>query len=625
MPHLAPYGTWPSPLTPALGAAAAVEIEGLCLDGDEVYWVERRPAEGRNVAVRRRADGRVEDVTLPGFDVRSRVHEYGGGALAASGGSVFFVNDADQRLWLQAPGAPPRPLTPEGRSRYADLEVDGARGRIICVREEHGGGEPASALVSVPVAGGALEVLSEGADFYAGARLDPSGERLAFLTWNHPRMPWHGTELWVAPVGRDGRLGAAEKVAGGPGESIFQPSFSPGGILHFVSDRTGWWNLHREPSEPLWPVDADLGMAQWVFGLSTYGWVGRSTIACAFQRAGTWRAALLDGGASTPLDLPLTEIGYLKTAPGRAVFVGGSPTSPSAIWSLSVQPGSPPAPSLLHQPSSPTVDEAYLSQPEPITFPTAGGAMAHGLHYPPRNPGYAPPPGDRPPLIVVGHGGPNDAASSRRRLDIQFWTSRGFAVLDVNYRGSTGYGRAYRQALDGQWGIADVEDCVAGARHLVARGLADGARLAIRGRSAGGYTTLAALAFTDVFRTGASYYGISDLESLARDTHKFESRYLESLVGPYPERSDLYRARSPLHHVDGLSCPVIFFQGLEDRVVPPDQAERMVAALRSKGLPAEYLAFPHERHGFRRAETISGALEAELAFYLRVFGLAAGG
>jgi dipeptidyl aminopeptidase/acylaminoacyl peptidase len=623
MSGLIPHGRWPSPITPALAASGAVRISGLRLDGGDVYWSEGRPAEqGRNVVVRRRADGGVEDLTPAGFNVRSRVHEYGGGAFTAHGGALFFVNDSDQRVWRQEPGAAPIPLTPAGPARHADLEIDSRRARLFCVREVHGAAEPVSSLVAVPLVGGEPVVLASGADFYAFPRLDPTGSRLAYLSWSHPRMPWQGTELWVASIEPDGHLGESRKVAGGPGESIFQPAWSPGGVLHFVSDRSGWWNLYRAPDQPLWPVEAELGLPLWVFGLSTYGWVGDRTIACAVQQAGTWRMTLLEeGGARTPVELPLTEIGYLQAAPGRVVFVGGSPTAPAAIWGVSVEPGSPATPSRLHQPSAPAVGEEYLSRPEPLAFPTAGGATAHGLFYAPRNPGSAAPAGDLPPLIVVSHGGPTAAASSGLNLALQFWTSRGFAVLDVNYRGSTGYGRAYRDALDGGWGIADVQDCAAGARYLVENQRVDGARLAIRGGSAGGYTTLAALAFTDVFRAGASYYGVSDLETLARDTHKFESRYLDSLIGPYPERRDLYVQRSPINHADRLSCPVIFFQGLEDKVVPPDQAERMVAVLRGKGLPVEYVAFPHEQHGFRRAETIARALEAELGFYTRVFRL----
>jgi dipeptidyl aminopeptidase/acylaminoacyl peptidase len=613
------HGTWDSPITPALAASGAVRIGGVKLDGGDVYWSEGRPAEhGRNAIVRRRADGRTEDVTPPDFNVRSRVHEYGGGAFTVHEGTLYFVSDADQRIWRQGPGAAPVPLTPAGKARHADLEIDAARARLVCVREEHNGSEPINTIVAVPLAGGEAQTLVSGADFYASPRV--AGDRLAYLSWDHPRMPWQGTDLWLAPLDAPGRPGAAEKLAGGPRESIFQPAFSPDGVLHFVSDRTGWWNLYRAPGEALWPVEAEVGLAQWVFGQSTYGWVGEGVIACAFQQAGTWRLALLDGGARTVVDLPLTELGYLQAAPGRAVFVGGSPTAPAAIWEVSLADGRPAA-RRLHQPAGPVLDEATLARPEAVTFPSASGAIAHGLFYPPHNPGWKAPDGERPPLIVVSHGGPTAAASSGLNLNLQFWTSRGFAVLDVNYRGSTGYGRAYREALDGLWGIADVEDCAAGARWLVERGSADGNRLAIRGGSAGGYTTLAALAFTEVFRAGASYYGVSDLEALARDTHKFESRYLDSLIGPYPERQDLYRERSPINHADRLSCPVIFFQGLEDKVVPPDQARRMVAALESKGLPVAYVTFPQEQHGFRSAETIARALEAELAFYTQVFAL----
>jgi dipeptidyl aminopeptidase/acylaminoacyl peptidase len=436
-------------------------------------------------------------------------------------------------------------------------------------------------------------------------------------------MPWQETALWLASVAADGGLGPPRQVAGGAAESILQPEFSPDGVLHFLSDRSGWWNLYRLDhgvAEPLCPLDAELGTALWSFGQSTYAFVDRSTIVCAFQRDGLWHLGVIDteAGRLAEVPAPLTEVSSVHAQAGRAVFVGASPTEAPAIWELSLASGSVRA---LHRPNLPVVDPAYLSRPESISFPTAAGATAHAFHYAPVNPDVTPPAGERPPLIVVSHGGPTAAASSALSLALQFWTSRGFAVLDVNYRGSTGYGRAYRNALDGAWGIADVEDCIAGARHLVERGAADGARLIIRGGSAGGYTTLAALAFTDVFRAGASYYGISDLEGLARDSHKFESRYLDTLVGPYPACGELYRARSPIHHVDRLSCPVIFFQGLEDKVVPPDQAERMVAALAARGLPAPYLAFPGEQHGFRRADTIVRALEAELGFYRHVFGL----
>jgi dipeptidyl aminopeptidase/acylaminoacyl peptidase len=634
MPEITPFGAWASPITAVLAASGAVRIGGLALDGDDIYWLEGRPADqGRNVVVRMRASGLVEDVTAPPLNVRSRVHEYGGGAFAVAAGTLFFVEDADQRVWRRDPDGAPRPLTPEGPGRHADLVVDPARPRLVCVREDHGmPGEPCNTLVAIPLAGGAPEVLAAGADFHASPCFDGSGQRLAFLRWNHPNMPWQGTELWLAPVAADGTPGPAMLVAGGPDESIFQPAFSPDGVLHFVSDRGGWWNLYRWRDgvvEPVWQENVEIAVPQWLFGLSTYGWVDPSTIAYAFVREGLWHLGMVDTttGVVTGVPTTLTEIAHLRAVPGRAVFVGASAAESPALWELATTRLSAGreltavGPRRLHQPSPARLDTAMVSRPVPVSFSTAGGAIAHALHYPPHNPAYQAPAGERPPLIVVSHGGPTWAASSALSLVVQFWTSRGFAILDVNYRGSTGYGRAYRQALDGVWGIADVEDCTAGARHLVERGLADPARLAIRGSSAGGYTTLAALTFTDLFRAGASYYGVGDLETLAKDTHKFESRYLETLIGPYPARIDLYHARSPLHHVDRLRCPVIFFQGLEDKVVPPAQAERMVAALTAKGVPAPHLVFPGEQHGFRRAETVARALEAELAFYRRVLAL----
>jgi len=435
-------------------------------------------------------------------------------------------------------------------------------------------------------------------------------------------MPWDGTELAMTALDGAGRPADRSLVAGGPTESVLHPSFSPAGVLWFVSDRSGWWNLYRMRDgavEPLAPLAADFGAAPWVFGLSTFGFVGDETVVCAFQRDGSWGLGLLQAGA--PLEVipsDLTEIAWVQGSPGRAVFAGGSPSSPMAIVAL--EPTSR-AVTILHRPSKAAMDEALVSRPRPVRWPTGTATLAHGLHYPPQNPDWSSPEGALPPLVVVSHGGPTASAQTALSLSVQFWTSRGFAVLDVNYRGSTGYGRAYRQALEGQWGIADVEDCVAGARHLAALGLADADRLVIRGSSAGGYTTLAALAFHDTFRAGASHYGVSDLETLATDTHKFESRYLDTLIGPYPQRRDLYVARSPLHHAERFSCPVIFFQGLEDKVVPPEQAERMVEALRRKGLEAPYVTFPDEQHGFRRAENITRALTEELAFYRRVLGL----
>jgi dipeptidyl aminopeptidase/acylaminoacyl peptidase len=467
------------------------------------------------------------------------------------------------------------------------------------------------------------QVLVSGNNFYASPRLSPDGARLSWLTWNHPNMPWDGCELWAAAVLADGTLGRAELVAGGLDESIFQPQWSPDGVLHFASDRTGWWNLYRQRAdrvrvEQLTDMPAEFGLPQWVFGMSTYAFASAERIICAYTRDGVWHLASLDTRtkALMPFDLPYTEVSDLCVGAGAVVFTAASPSQSDAVVRLDLGAGQV---TVLRRSSDVAIDAGYLSTPQSIEFPTEGGLTAHGIFYPPTNRDFVAPSGERPPLLVLSHGGPTGATSTSLSLGTQYWTSRGFAVLDVNYGGSTGYGRAYRQRLDDAWGVVDVDDCVNGARYLVAQGLADESRLAIRGGSAGGYTTLAALTFRDVFRAGASHFGVSDLEALATDTHKFESRYLDRLVGPYPARRDLYIARSPIHFTDRLSTPIILLQGLEDKVVPPSQAEKMFAAVKAKGLPVAYVPFEGEQHGFRKAENIKRAMEAELYFYSRIF------
>lgn len=624
--QVTPYGSWKSPITSDLIVSETIGLGQIALDGQDVYWVEMRPAEGgRNVIVRRTPDGRTTDVTPASFNARTRVHEYGGGDLAVADGTVYFSNFTDQRLYRQDPGAEPRPITPEASLRYADSVIDRRRGRMICVREDHtvAGREAINTIVSLGLDGGdGGQVLVSGNDFYSSPRLSPDGSRLAWLTWNHPSMPWDGTELWVGEFKADGSLGRIERVAGGVDESIFQPEWSPNGVLHFVSDRTGWWNLYHWRDgrvEPLIEMEAEFGMPQWVLGMSTYAFESASRIICAYTQQGTYRLASLDAttGKLDLIETPYTQIGELRATPGRIVFNAGSPTEPTSIVQLSLTTREL---EVLRRSSEIPIDVGYLSIPQAIEFPTEHGLTAHAFFYAPKNRDYAAPPGERPPLLVISHGGPTGATSSMLNLMIQYWTSRGIAVLDVNYSGSTGYGRAYRQRLNGQWGIVDVDDCVNGARYLVERGAVDGDRLAIRGGSAGGYTTLSALTFRDIFKVGASYFGISDLEAMAKDTHKFESRYLDRLIGPYPERRDLYQERSPIHFTHHLSCPMIIFQGLEDRIVPPNQAEKMFEAVRAKGLPVAYLPFEGEQHGFRRAENIKRALDAELYFYSKVFG-----
>ena len=627
-PKVAPYGSWKSPVTSGLIASESIGLGQIELDGDDIYWVETRPTEGgRNVVVRRTPSGRTTDVTPPPFNVRTRVHEYGGGSFVVSDGVVYFSNFADQRLYRQPPDGQPRPLTPEGDLRYADGVIDRRRGRMVCVREDHtiAGREAVNVLVSLDLrTGGSGEVLMSGNDFYSSPRLSPDGARLAWLTWNHPNMPWDGTELWTGEIEPEGSMGKAQLVAGGTDESIFQPEWSPDGVLYFVSDRTGWWNLYRWRHgriEPLHEMEAEFGIPQWAFGVRAYGFASARRIICTYNQRGTWYIEDLDteSGEFQTVPTPFTEItrSGVRVSSERVVFGAGSSSMPASLMHHDLSTGQTEA---LRRTIDVAIDEGYLSKPQAIEFPTEGGLTAHAFFYPPKNRDHFAPAGENPPLLVVSHGGPTGATSTALSLQIQYWTSRGIAVLDVNYGGSTGYGTAYRRRLNGQWGIVDVDDCVNGARYLVERGQVDGDRLAIKGGSAGGYTTLCALTFRDVFKAGTSYYGVSDLEALAKETHKFESRYLDTIVGPYPDRRDLYVKRSPIHHTDRLSCPVILFQGLEDKVVPPNQAEMMLKALRQKGLPVAYVPFEGEQHGFRRAENIKRALDAELYFYSRIFG-----
>ena len=626
---VAPYGSWRSPITADLLVRRAVALHDLVVSGEDLYWNERRPAEGgRQVVVHRSADGRVADVVPQGFSARTTVHEYGGGAFTVASGVVLFSNFADQRLWRLDPGEPPRPITPEpptpGTHRYADGRVTPDSSRLLCVRERHLEGHVVNDLVAVPTAGGEAVVLAEGRDFFAAPRPSPDGRRLAWLGWDHPNMPWDGTELWVGDLDRDGRLRDARLVAGGPEESISQPRWSPGGVLHWASDRTGWWNLYAEGGDDggghraLGPMEAEFSGPDWTFGQSTYTFLPDGRLVAAWTRDGTDRLGLVHpGGGVEALDVPFSLFRSVQAWGEEVVAIAASARQAPAVVAVEVRAG---AVRVLRPSHEEDVDAGFVAEPRPLRFASAGDRTAHALYYPPANRDHQGPAGERPPLLVTSHGGPTGAASPVLDLGLQFFTSRGFAVVDVNYGGSSGYGRAYRRLLDGQWGVVDVEDCLAAARHLVDQGEVDGRRLAIRGGSAGGYTTLCALVFHDVFAAGASYYGVADLEALAAHTHKFESRYLDRLVGPYPEALDLYRQRSPVHAADRLSCPVILFQGLEDKVVPPEQAEALVAALRAKGLPFAHLTFAGEQHGFRSEAAIRRAIEAELWFYGRVLG-----
>ncbi|MEZ2303909.1 MAG: prolyl oligopeptidase family serine peptidase [Microcoleus sp.] len=701
MNTISTYGSWKSPINSDLIVSGTVGLGQIAMDGEDIYWVEARPSEaGRNVIVRRTPDGKISDVTPQLFNVRTRVHEYGGASFVVASGVVYFSHFADGRIYYQRLDSQPLALTPVVNCRYADGIVDKQRNRLICVREDHTReSEVVNTIVSINLDNGEdIQILTQGEDFYASPRFSPDGSQISWISWNHPNMPWDGTELWVAEIHPDGDLGEKYLVAGGPEESIFQPEWSPDGVLYFVSDKSNWWNFYRTPLnpplvrgeagiedsslvrgeagiedsslvrgeagiedsplvrgeagiedsplvrgeagiedsslvrgeagiedsslvrgiEPLYEMAAEFGLPQWVFGMSTYAVVSEQKIICTYTQQGKWYLATIDLVAKQlrKIDTPYSDISSLKAQGEKIVFLAGCPTESSAIVQLDLGTSQI---EVLRLASNLSLDAGYLSVPESIEFPTENGLTAFGFFYPPKNQDFAAPAGEKPPLIVKSHGGPTAATSSSMNLKIQYWTSRGFSVLDVNYGGSTGYGREYRKRLQDSWGIVDVDDCANGAKYLAQRGLVDSAKMAIAGGSAGGYTTLCALTFRDVFKAGASYYGVSDLSALATDTHKFESRYLDGLIGPYPERKDLYLERSPIHAAANLSCPIIFFQGLEDKVVPPNQAEMMVEILKAKGLPVAYVAYEGEQHGFRRAENIKKTLDGELYFYSQVF------
>lgn len=633
MPIHRPFGAWDSPITAAAMTEASVGLSAIGLWHDRPAWLETRPSEkGRVVLVADAGPGAPPvDLSPPDHNLRSRVHEYGGGAVAIRGDRIAYVNFGDQRLYRLDPAAGARALTGESLQqgdpavRFADMDFDPRRERLAAVREDHRGqGEPANAIVLVDWNGGDGfgVVVDDRHDFVACPRFSPDGRWLCWLGWDHPNMPWDGCTLWRAPIDADGAVGMPERVAGGTDEAVFQPEWGPDGSLCYVSDRTGWWNLYRrvaDRDEAVCPRPAEFGLPLWQFGMRSYAILPDGSLIAAIIEEGVSHLHAIAGGVATPIALPFASAAR-PIWTERGLLVSGSYHDRPSVLAIAELDAAAGPPRILRRSSPFVADAGFVSPAQAISFPTGSGAVAHGFYYPPANAGFLGMPGERPPLMVRSHGGPTGATSPEFSLGIQYWTSRGFAVLDVNYRGSTGYGRVYRDALKGQWGVADVEDCAAGARFLADRGLADAERLVIRGGSAGGFTTLCALTFTDVFKAGASLFGVGDLMALAGDTHKFESRYLDNLVGPLPEAEAVYAARSPLNHADRLSCPVIFLQGLEDKVVPPNQAEAMVATLRTKGVPVAYLAFEGEQHGFRQAATIIRGLEAELWFYGRVFG-----
>ena len=622
-----PFGSWPSPLHADRVARSARRLSQPQLSRGRVFWLEGRADEaGRQVVVGASVggDGGTVDLTPAYVNVRTVVHEYGGGDYLAAGDAVFHVDIAREGVFRTDEAGTRAVGGTLPRARYADFALSPDGRWLVAVEEEHGaeGQEPANRIVALALEGSERRVVAAGHDFVSTPRFSPDGRRFCYLSWEHPNLPWDGTALHVVGFGAGGPEGSARTVAGGPRESIFQPGFSPAGVLTFVSDRSGFWNLYQERANgivALHPRAAEFGLPQWVFGMSTYAFIDADTLLCVYHEAGADHLARLDlqSGELRAMALPFSDITGLAVEDGHAAFLGAGATRAASVCTLDLESGAHRA----HRAAfSEALDPALIAAPELVQFASANGRSAYAYLYRPTHPGLEGPPGERPPLIVKSHGGPTAATSGALRLGIQYWTSRGFAVLDVDYGGSTGYGRAYRALLEGRWGEVDVEDCCAAATWAAGEGLADVARLAITGGSAGGYTTLAALCFTDTFAVGASHYGIGDLEALARDTHKFESRYLDGLIGPYPEARERYRARSPIHHLEGFTCPVIFFQGLEDKVVPPAQAEEMVAALAARGVLHAYVPFEGEQHGFRRAENIQTALEGELYFYGQILG-----
>ena len=628
-PNTLPSGSWPTPITSELVVRAAARLGEVRVDGTDVWWSEGRPAEGgRSVVVRRSADGTTTDVLPAPWNARTRVHEYGGGSWTVSAGTLWFTHFADQRLYRLDPGSDtPVAVTAEpalpASVRHADLQVtpDG----VLAVRETHAEGDRAADVVNEIVRvrpDGGTDVLVSGPDFVSDPRQEPDGPAVAFLRWDHPDMPWDAAQLVV----RDGE-GGEHVIAGGPGESVVQPVWGGDAALWWLSDRTDTWSLYRRrphgEAELVLDVGSDIAGPQWVFGQSRYAVLPDGRVAVAYGRDGRDRLAVLEpGGEPRELDLPHAVFRYVTAADGGIVCVAAGPSSEPVVLRVPLDDGDA---EVLRPARDLDLDPAWFSVPEHVTFPTedrgTGIAEAHALVYPPTNPGVTEREGDLPPLIVHVHGGPTAAAVPALDLQVQYWTSRGFCVADVDYRGSTGYGRRYREALKGRWGVLDLDDVVACARFLAGTGRVDPARMAITGGSAGGYTALAALSMRPgVFTAGASHYGVADLGALAAETHKFESRYLDGLVAPWPEGRAVYDERSPINHVDTLDTPLAVFQGAEDAVVPPDQAEMIVAALRAKGVPHAYLLFEGEQHGFRKAENIRAAMDGELSFYAQVWG-----
>jgi dipeptidyl aminopeptidase/acylaminoacyl peptidase len=623
-----PYGAWKSPLSAEALADSQVRFENLCSVEGGLYWTENVPSAGGTHGVfRLGASGAAIAVVPAVSNVRGRVHEYGAAPYLIVGDTAYYTKFADQCLYRLTPGAAPEPLTPKGY-RYADCVPqranDGTLTALICVREDHSDPQDVrNAVVRVPLpAGGAGEVLYADSDFVAYPRISPDGRRLAFITWRHPHMPWDATTLIVAELGDLG-LTALTTVAGGASESVLEPQWDSDGGLYFISDRSGFWNLYGWDGaavREVWPRAAEFASPLWQLGQANYALLGNGLAVARFGEGGIDRLAVIALRRSTArvLELPYLQYDQLtRIDADHVALVAGSASAPQSILRLNVSSGRA---EMLREAGRALLPPAAVSVAVPIEFPSTSDRTAYAFYYPPANPVFRGPPDELPPLLTLVHGGPTTQATPAYSPSVQYWTSRGFAVVDVNYGGSSGFGRAYRRQLEGNWGVVDVADVIAAAQYLSRTGRVDPLRTAIRGGSAGGYTVLLALCTSDVFRAGADYYGVSDMTALARDTHKFESRYLDSLIGPLPQAQAIYQSRSPLQHLDGFKVPLLVLQGAEDPVVPPNQSAVIVNALRARHAPVAYLLYEGEGHGFRKPENIIRSLQAELSFYGQVFG-----
>jgi dipeptidyl aminopeptidase/acylaminoacyl peptidase len=608
----APYGSWESPISAKMEGSSALRLSEAKIVKGTIYWLEGRPNEGGRVALMSWTKETGAKELLPKtYSVRDRVNEYGGGALLIGKSAIYFVHDGDQQIYIRKSNGDVNRITAKEKARFADGCESPTDGSLFYVMEEHVEEKVINTIVQVNPSSGNIEIIVSGNDFYSNPRISSDGKQLAYITWNDPNMPWDGTELWVLDLATKKQ----KKIAGGTSESIANPKWATDGSLYYVSDRSNWWNLYSEKKK-IPNLEGEFTYPQWVFGTS---WVEFTDvgIVVSYAKMGSNRFAKLEDGTWKSIDLPYTGVLTMNAEGNELVMIATSPNQPNSVIHYDLKTGKT---TTVKSAIARLPDPAYISQPKSIEYPTADNKTAFAFYYPPCNPAFQGMPNEKPPLLVMSHGGPTAHLTPSFNQEILYWTSRGFAIAVVNYGGSTGYGREYRDRLKGTWGIVDVDDCCNAALYCAKQGLADRNRLTIEGGSAGGYTTLAVLAYRDVFRVGADYFGVSDLVGLATFTHKFEGRYLDQLVGPYPEMKDLYIERSPLYNADKIRCPVIIFQGAEDAVVPPAQSETMYNSLVERKIPTAYLLFPGEQHGFRRAENVARALEAQLYFFSKVLG-----